>query len=685
MARLSSGEIPWARVGSALEDLLKYERRLGHYEHAAYDLLSVLVHGSANSPWRTFLLAAESFQAVVAQITAISTRDATTPAAALEPIRALVEALHTDQPESHAGFLDTYLPRRPCFPTAAREQLDRLALQANTALPGRAAVFAAAASCAAPDQERDELTIRVFEAWYERLARGELNEQQARDLPRQIAETRARLRTHFGETTPEPPAPASREITGDPATFDRTFDRVLTHANMAELTDLVLAADRHSVPIPVEQLEPFLDNLGVDGARRRLEQIGAWLAERNQQNHDGVKLTPVLTEYLAGPDDFGDLRDELERRRAETRAGRFRLQDELQRDLEYMRYATECSWLDDPPEDGPAQYARFKELPQLPPPRPFEDELELNGQHLAESKRTACEAAAFLCFLRAFRARTSRPIAVVGNDRYGRQWIVEPLEDYLRDGFIVGYFRNPSHKSMRLKVRHELFQSIRMGFTRDFILQLSEVTPHVVIADTCSPRGGPGILRLSRGARDYLNWFMAFNHVRADGDGSRYEDDSSLTTDHLRELGKWHEFDRVRRQLQDWVKPGPTYKVAHWGPVRKDTVYLGDFAAPCRSPDLDDESPQLILANPAVYAEDEACLPESVQGTNPYHFDGPERYARDEVVFGFGAHGFETRLQGTTTDAFVAAVQRCMRAEIDRLLRDPAQPVLRGENVWSEA
>ena len=54
----------------------------------------------------------------------------------------------------------------------------------------------------------------------------------------------------------------------------------------------------------------------------------------------------------------------------------------------------------------------------------------------------------------------------------------------------------------------------------------------------------------------------------------------------------------------------------------------------------------------------------------PRYFDDPEHHENAEVLFGFGPYGLETRLSGTTTERFVATVQRHVKAEIARLLEE---------------
>ena len=661
---MAAAAIPWEKIGNPLEDLLRYEREIGHYEHASYDLLSTLVHQPPDTAWRLYLLEDEHFKIVTAQIIALAKKDSQPPNTALAAIRALVEAVLVRDPEQAITFLHAYLTQRPHFGLEIRTQLDQLATAGKTSPPLCAATFAAAIKRTDPATTRTDAEEEVFEHWCRRIAREEISTDQARVIPAQILEAETRLWEHLKEGTDEQ-AEIDRAIL-----YDRYGD-VFTASHIPAMTDLMLATQPLRRPVTAAELEPFLENHSREEALHRLEKANAWLARTNQQNHDGVHPTPLLLGYLAQPAPIESLIDELEHLRAETLAGRFDIDNKIQKDLEYCRFSTEYNWQLGGPGATAEHYAFFEHLPVLPPQE--EEPFELDGQHLLEVKRIACEAVGFLRFLKDFRRRTSRPIVVVGNDRYGRQWVVEPLEEYLVDEFEVRYFRNPSHKSMRLTVRHELFHSIRMGFTRDFVLELNQHMPHVVIADSCSPSQSPTMMRLSRGTRDYLNWFMVFNDIRAGGDDGRYEADSSLPPQHLTELKKWNEFTRVRRQLRDWVKPGSTYKVGHWAPVLKEQVRLGDFVVPRKDPDLDDDDPQVILANPAIYPDDNGELPEILHGTNPYYFDGPELYVKEELILGFGSHGFETRIEGTTTDTFVAAIQRHTKMEIERRLQEEGE------------
>ena len=90
----------------------------------------------------------------------------------------------------------------------------------------------------------------------------------------------------------------------------------------------------------------------------------------------------------------------------------------------------------------------------------------------------------------------------------------------------------------------------------------------------------------------------------------------------------------------------------------------------CRqnTPTLRDDKPQVVISNADIYRTEGDDIYETLRGTQPYYFDGPERYVKETVEFGFGEYGLETRVKGPTTDEFVARVQQEITAEVGRLL-----------------
>ena len=435
---------------------------------------------------------------------------------------------------------------------------------------------------------------------------------------------------------------------------------------MSEKTLAALNTE-YKLGLSPDQIGEFA-RLGGDEAAARLHAIDGWLSRVNVQNHDGVTVTPALSGFLANAPDVRVAIRHLDELRSGTRRGRFDPGNVLMRELEYHRFVAECRRQRDWPDEPDRQRALFESLTSLN--EPHDDPAELTEEDVRESRRAAYEAVCLLRFLRRFKAGTTRPVVVFGNERYGRDWVVQPLARHLKDDFDIRYWRVQSHHSMRLTVPHWEGRWNRSGFPPEFWVELSESQPHVVVVDECSPRRTEHYSKLARGVRDILNWFMVFNDIRADGDGSVYEAESTLPAHHFPELRKWHEYVVTRREMRHYVGPGPTYRVRHWSPELKSEVLMGDMVVASRPPEIGDDTPTVVLANPAIYRTEGDDLPEPVRGTRPYYFNDPEYRVRERIVPGFGLHGFETRVVGPTTDEYVIAARLQIEKDIARLLGD---------------
>ncbi len=668
MASTQKREIPWADIGEPLADLLRYERRIGYYEHAGYALLSAVVHETADSAWRQFLLAGDNFAEVVRQVVAVSDRESKNPKEILDSIRELVDTAYAHAPKGTEQFLKTYLKHRPSFPYPIRERLDALAMRGKRRVALRAAAFAAEMERIQPFRPDGKVAEAVSEHWYERILQGSIIARQIRRIPAQLLTAKERLLDHLRETE------GDSQI-GEEAVFDG-YAGVFQSTDILALVDIIIEVPRFNlihrfhVKFGVAEIELFLRHFSKAEVLSRFEELEKWLGKYHKTNHDGTILTPPLIGFLSKDSDFDYLLSELDRYRGDTRNGRFDVSNILQRDLEFRRFAYEYTRVLEPltyqlqnryppPKSHKELYRLFDQLEALPPVTA--DEPQLSEQHHAEVGRTAYEAVEFLKFLRGFRARTTRHIVVVGNDRYGRQWVVEPLEAYLKEGFTLRYDRVRSGTSTRL--------SVPSAFPREFVKEIGERMPHIVIVDASHAPPSNDVMQLSRGLRSYVHWFAVFNDLRAEGDLARYRDESSLPAEHFPELMKWHDYVARKEQLRKWVSPGQTYRVTTWAPELKDTVILGDMRVK-RYPAVSHEEdlPMVVLANPIIYRTEGDDLPDALRGTTPRHFDDPEAHAVDSVVFGFGSHGLETRLEGMSTEQFVQTAQGHIKREIDRLL-----------------
>ncbi len=447
-----------------------------------------------------------------------------------------------------------------------------------------------------------------------------------------------------------------------------------------------------------DHLRSSLQGRSDEEVSSRIEAIDAWM-ERIAISRDNIVLTPLLVDHLTGEGEIANLLEELDALRDETGGGRFDGNDLLQRDLEFGRFVREFKKSVDKvnPTDDP--YGLFEDLQTLPDSN--DAEVELTDEHLLEVKRVAHEAVGFLEFVREFKTTTSRPIVIVGNDKaqvagggYGRQWVVEPLEEYLTGDFEVVYNRVPSHGSMRLVVP--------AAFPKDSVRKFSGEMPHLVIVDGASSSRVTGLVRFSKAIRGYANWFALFNELRSDGGGREPGSSVPLPDDHVRELRRWHEYEIVKGQIEGWVDTGPPYEMRLWGPGRTDDVMLGEVQTRWPAGEVGGDNPLVVFANPIRYlTEGGDSSAEWLTQTKPYFLDSADRVlhaALDEHVasqggglthwggvddnpvgpsgalnpaltlFGFGPYGFERRVVGPTTEGFVRQIQRHIKADIEGLL-----------------
>ena len=374
-----------------------------------------------------------------------------------------------------------YLRQRARIPARVRQQLDQMVSEIERLRSAG---------------ELGDDTDGILSHWFEELVAGRLTEKQARAIPGQLVAARDLMLSAFAEVERGP------EVDKD--NLYNWLPFVFKSSDIMGVARLVVQVYQIGLRIDIDQIQaflnPFLHHNSIGEIARRLDRLGQWMTQFEGRNYEGVMFTPVVTNYLAEHSDFDAALAEFDRLRAETLKGRFQLDNELQRDLEFLRFAHLSANLNGGQRGGNEQYAAFKKLPMLPPP--CQETVELSEEHLAQAKRYGYQAACFLQFLRHFRDKTSRPVVVVGNDRYGRQWVVEPLQEYLKGDFTIRYDRVRSHTSFRLRVPHEVEGKVRTGFPQNFVRELSEKMPHVVIVDARNPVRGPGMMKMSRGARD---------------------------------------------------------------------------------------------------------------------------------------------------------------------------------------
>jgi len=617
-------------------------------------MLQHLLSEKEDLVWLTFITNPKNFKNLALEIITIHKNDKLDLATTVIEIKLLINSLPNKNYDLE--ILAPYIFSRSKIPFLFRSNLDREVMNGNKNAGLVSTSFANSFSKQNLGQFFKEHIGEVLDYWYKEIINGNVNNKDARHIPAKIRSEIEKLQDYFRNPNVTP-------IQGPELSY--VFANLFTETDFDRLSKLFIHSHFLTLKLTIPQIKVFMSKLGYRGAKTMLTSISKWLSKINVANHDGVFLTENIIEFLVNNKDIKASLAHLDNLRRLTREGKFNLKNTLQRDLEFQRFITEFTWLNSQQTliISPQTYNDFSNLKKLPAQKYYS--LSLTNTHKEHAERVAHEAVYFLQYLYKIRSLTKREIVVIGNDRYGRQWIVEPLEEHLpASDFSISYFRAPSHMSMRLKVRNKLPNHVQLGFSKNFITNLNKNMPHLIIADSASAGRNINQIKYSRAARDYVNWIAAFNHIRSEQNASKYVNKMQLPNNHIDELTKWHEFTSVCRQIQPWVNKGTPYTVRHWAPYKSSKIMLGDFTTNYKEPDFSINEPLVILANPAIYNNQLPNLPKAFYSTKPYYFDGPENLVSETVRFGFGNHGFETRLEGPTTDMFIEKIQGEIKTSI---------------------
>ena len=649
---------------------VRHGRRRRYCRCVGHELISSLLDKMEPRLWRKFLAHPGGLNAVLAHLSAASPDGLPLP-----KIRDLVAEFADQAGDRGFQTLLSYLHQRATVPPAARQLIEDATRRGNFVRVDRAIALATEWNRIEAQSGLTDLPAWIREYWYAEALAGRVTRKRIVAIPSQIADTVKRLEDHAKATRPT--------STDTPANIYDMYGPVFTTLDTVAAANIVIEVEAQGPRVLIEAISELLKELPLREVRKRLAALRDWSVRMGTSD---MVITPLLAEFLSQPGEFPSILERLGRLIDETRGGRFEAKNPVQRDLEFSKYFHEHARLEGvyrqlpyPKESLAELYQRFKELPVLAHDGPAEARI---GDELAlEVQRLSYEAAGLLRFLRRFRAGTSRPVVVVGNNRYGRQWLVEPLEPFLSRAFTLRYDGVPSHQSMRLGVPHARnfeWSADNTGpwtpdaFPMEFVRQIAVEMPHIVVVDSMSPGRYSGLSMFSRATKTYAHWFVAFNDVR----GSELAADF-MPPGHLGELRHWYEYVRLRQQLKEWIRPGPGYRLGLWTPQLTDEAQLGELPVPGTPAILDSDEPQVVLANPMIYTGD--GLPSHLRGTRPYFFDGPERLAKEQIVFGFGPYGFQPEVRGTMTASLVAKIQKRIAAEVADMVSEDGEVMIDNE------
>ncbi len=669
-------------------DKVKYAEVSDYFEKEIY------VENSKNS-LVSFFNVGDNLSLVLNQIMAFNEVYSEEPIDVLKSICHLIERYQYPR-MSHleTDFLAHYFKWRFYICNSVREEFDNLVVLGKISTVEIACVFTEElVSKGFLDDSEDygEFFEQIMVYWYKKVLKGSMDSQQALTVPKEIALAINHLSMYQQE----------QNLVISAKDILQKFYPVFISVQIFSMAKLVVEVEKLGIPFGIKEmskdslininlLEIFVENFGINEILHRFHCISNWLSIVNTwTNYDGVVLTPQIINYLARKDTKIEiLLERLDHYRSETIAGRFIPNNLIQKELEFKHFESFVRNLyretlgfsyndwDFHRRDLqlsrftiPNIYEGFNRLNTLPISKKSKS-VEITEIQKNNAFRCAYEAMCFLSFLEKFKSHTSRDIIIVGNERYGRQWVIELIEPYITDWATIKYQYIRSGASMRMTVPHI--------FSTEFVSKLNHDMPHIIVVDGANrPISNPysqssqknvfigdDFMRTSRAMRSVANWFAAFNYARSEYNVGEWTDSNILPSNRFSELVRWHEFERVIAQISPWISRGTTYRVMPWAPDLKKNVVLGDIIVDRKDQDFFGDIPTVILANTNIYRDHWNEMPIELEDTRTYYFDGPEGLVQDDMNVGFGKYGFEVRLEGPTTDMFVYEIQKIMRKYI---------------------
>lgn len=220
-----------------------------------------------------------------------------------------------------------------------------------------------------------------------------------------------------------------------------------------------------------------------------------------------------------------------------------------------------------------------------------------------EAKAAAYEGALFYSFVKS-RVEAGGNIAIIGNRRYGHDFVVEPLRPHLEAlNVVVASAVVNSSSTLPWSVANN-------NVLPEFVGKRFDI---VVVDGTTLPYLSPGKLRLPRSMIVYLNWIIAYNQAAGMGTGGIPEHHEANLTGRI-------EFERAVEAMRV-NHPDTHYVIRHWSPMDVTEVTFGgmltqQYAHPNRADNL-----QIIFACPTVFPGALSSFPEEFKDHEPAFFD----------------------------------------------------------------
>lgn len=386
-------------------------------------------------------------------------------------------------------------------------------------------------------------------------------------------------------------------------------------------------------PLPRE-LEVVYTTPLSDHAERR--------AVANLLNH-GFLPTERLVGYLKAFGEEG--MNNLLLLQRETASGRLDPDNELQKDLEYLPYIIRRPRMRGETRD----YKHFREIPFI------DEDVALRASDKLEAEAAAYEAATLYWFIRQGLDPNRRKV-VIGNQRFGYRFYVDPLRSDLEDlGVSVNSYGEAYVHSMIPNDAHD-FETVLPQSFADYLTQKDY--PNVVVVDGSNDAFRGSNPRLPSAHIGYLGWFLAYNEALG------IEDYISESIKYVLK-GNPSYTKLVDRLKQTDIRT--PYHISFWTPQRSDKIIIGGHVTEYRSPN--NEGPQLVLASPIIVPSEHTDFPRELRDHTPGYFNDPERNLPQGAGLAFTRRGLQVVQNGMDEEQFTQQVQTHIAGNLPRMIR----------------
>lgn len=363
----------------------------------------------------------------------------------------------------------------------------------------------------------------------------------------------------------------------------------------------------------------------------------------------GIVPTLNLAKFVNENND--DAFEELNRLKKATENGNFERSNKLQMDLEYAKYLDLTSI-----KTADASYENFSQIP-------YNSEFGTTPIVLTDTDRMEARAAAIeasrVFWVVKERIDAGRKVLVVGNERYGKNFVVDPITADLEEiGARVAssYIRSADGYKQYIRV-----------FNQETLKYVASEQPDIVVVDgTATPTTGNEKARYSRAMQGFYNWVNIFNEgASADVETAEKTDEKNSDTDNLK-VPQDKKYWSLRNRISA-LNPESTYDISFVSAYSMESVMLGHIPVDVVTPN--DTNPRFIIVNSTIEPSMIKGLPEDLAKHSPAYFDDPENKSPIDKKIVFTPKGLE-EVQGkkVSTGRYIAAAKQEIKKAIPEMM-----------------